>query len=166
MSSLHRIAQRVGRPLEAIRFESRYVDGQLIDVYRVVFLKFDHWFRVISSHGETSVERVAEPLLRDFDPEGGRMQYPINEVGPGDAAGPVLGRKLVAALEIVSSDASRGSFGFELEFEVDAGAQRLRLLSIDGETMDLSAGRSRLGAEFDRRPLLRVIPGGAGADTP
>jgi hypothetical protein len=156
MTSLHLIASCIGRPLEAIRFESLYVDGVVSEIYRVVFLRFDSWLRVISSHGETRVEPVLEPALCAFEPDGEHLQYPVNDVSPEHAVGPVLGCEVLGASQIVMAGNLRCSYGFELDF----GAHRLRLLCIDGESMDLNAGRSPLGDELARRPLLRVIRGG------
>lgn len=176
MSSLPLIARCIGRPLEAIRFESFYVDGVMTEVYRAVFFRFDSWLRVISTQGETRVDPIAEPELRPFLARGERQQYPINEVTLAHAVGCVLGQRVVAASEIVSTQDPRRSYGFELDFESPRHesqplrsqrlgsqrfrSQRLRLLCIDGESMDLSAGRSKLGEEYTRRPLLRVIRGG------
>lgn len=158
MSSLHLIGRAVGRPLQAIRFESFYVDGVVSEVYRVVFFRFDSWLRVVSQQGETRVTTVAEPEVRAFDPEGDRLQYPVGEVARDHAVAGVFGQDVVGASEIVMAQNSRKSYGFELAFD----AKRLRLLCIDGESMDLSAGRSELSEDLVRRPLLRLISGGAG----
>lgn len=156
MSALQSLAHCIGQPLEAIHFESMYVDGAIVEVYRTVFFRFDSWFRVVSKHGETRVDCITQSELRPYSAKGEHPQYPINEVTFAHAVGPVLGCELLAASEIVSAHNSRLSYGFQLEFE----SHRLRLLSIDGESMDLSAGRSQLGEEYARRPLLRVIRGG------
>ncbi len=150
------IAQRVGQRLEAIRFESFYIDGAVSEVYRAVFLRFDTWLRVTSGHGQTCIDRTEEPRLRSICPGGERLQYPINEILLEHAVGPVLGQEVLGASEIVLRLDPRQSYGFELEFE----SQKLRLLCIDGESLDLNAGRSQLGEDLTCRPLLRMIRGG------
>ncbi len=149
------LAARVGKPLQAIRVQSYYLDGVLVESYSAVFFRFDHWLKVVSAHAETRVAVVAEPAIRAFDPSGPRSQYPVSDLPPGHVLAHVPGRQLLGAQELVAASDSSRSFGIELQME---GA-KLRLLSIDGESMDVCAGRSALPEELRPRPLLRLVDG-------
>jgi len=162
MRHLLPIANRIEERLEAIRIQSLYRDGVLEEAYTCVYLRFRWWLRVVSGGGQTRAEASLEPGLRAFDPRGDAAQSPIGELPPGHSLHSVIGRRLDEVFELVAADDPTQSYGLELELE----GERLRLLSIDGASLDLSSGRSELPDELRRRPVLRVFVTGGNASDP
>lgn len=156
MRSIQRLASHIGAKLDGVRVRSHTLGGVVVEVYSAVFLHFedrDAWISIVSLHGRTRVERVREPEIHPLDPAGGRSQHPIAALSRGHVVADAIGSRLVAVSEIVDATDARMSFGVELEFE---GA-RARLLSIDGESMDLNAGRTPLRDDLERRALLHPV---------
>ena len=153
MRELIPMANRIGERLDAIRIQSLYNRGVLEETYTCLYLRFEWWVRLVSGGGSTRAEVTTPPALRAYDLHGGPSQSPITELPPGHSLQSVIGRRLDEVSELVAAGDSLQSYGLELEFE----GERLRLLSIDQASLDVTSGRSELSDELRRRPVLRVL---------
>ena len=159
MRELIPIANRIGERLDSIRVQSLYSKGVLEETYTCVYLRFEWWIRLVSEGGSTRAEATPPPILRAYDLHGAPSQSPITELPPGHSLHCVIGRRLDEAVELVAAHDPSQSYGLELGFE----GERMRLLSIDGVSLDVSSGRSELSDELRRRPVLRVFESRAGS---
>ena len=108
----------IGQTLEAGEVQSYYSNGELADRICVTYLKFKHWFRIISTDEMTTIVLKDSSIKPAEINKNETVEYPIE---PIEKSFPEFikfkGKRLLSFKELVLKTDESQSFGLNFYFE-------------------------------------------------
>jgi len=118
MKGIELLNEQIGKTLMDGCIQSFELNGELVDMINVTFLKFDDWIKIVSTDEQTniSLENMEfENIAKYGDDE---FSYPISKIEKNfPEFKKYIGKRLIGINELVLSKNSNFSFGINLYFD-------------------------------------------------
>ncbi len=112
--------KRIGQRLTDGIFQSFVIDGQIIDKFNVVFLKFDLWLTIATSEERTFIKQIETvEQIKSFSTDyNSTFEYPLSKIeNEFPDFKKFIGQTLHSFNELIWIDNSNISGGLKLYFE-------------------------------------------------
>ncbi len=120
MKGLELLNNQIGRTLIDGRIQSFELNGDMVDLINVTFLKFDNWIKIVSKDEQTNITMEDNEFENIAKYGDDKFSYPISKIEKNfPEFKKYIGKRLIGIKELVFAKNSNFSFGINLYFDDD-----------------------------------------------